>query len=311
MSTKPIGVLVMAYGTASGPHDIERYYTDIRGGRPPSPEALAELAGRYAAIGNTFPLAAITRAQAEGLEAALNRDRPGAFRAYVGNKHSPPFVGDAVARMAGDGIERGVGVVLAPHYSRMSIGGYMARIDAALAADGSLRITTIESWYDHPAFLAVLADRVAEARGRLADQERSNDLTVFTAHSLPRKILEHGDPYPDQLQATADLVAGRLGLRRYRIGWQSEGRTPEPWIGPPLEEVIEKAAADGHTAVVVAPCGFTSDHLEILYDLDIEARQVAARAGIPLVRTESMNDDPRFLDALASVVRDHLAAAPA
>lgn len=303
-----VGLLLMAYGTPSGPDDVERYYTDIRGGRPPSPEMLAELKERYAAIGNTFPLARITREQGEALAAELNRDRSGPeFLLYFGMKHSPPFVADAVGQMRTDGLEEAVGLVLAPHYSRMSIGSYIERVQSSLPPEGP-RFTFVESWHDHPGFLDLLSDRVREARSTLSDEERANDLVVFTAHSLPTRILEWNDPYPDQLTHSAEAVAARLGLDRFTTGWQSAGRTPDPWLGPGLDEVIEKAVADGRTAVVVCPCGFVADHLEILYDVDIEAQEVAGRTGIRLVRTESMNADPEFIRVLASVVRDHLRA---
>jgi protoporphyrin/coproporphyrin ferrochelatase len=303
-----IGLLVMAYGTPSGPDDVERYYTDIRGGRSPSPDMLAELKRRYAAIGNTFPLARITQEQGEGLVAELNRTSEGPeFSLYLAMKHSPPFVGDAVAQMHDDRIGEAVGIVLAPHYSRMSIGSYIERVERSLPLDGP-RFTFVESWYDHPEFLDLVADRVRDAKRRLSGEERANDLVVFTAHSLPTRILEWKDPYPGQLRETAEAVASRLGLDRFTTGWQSAGRTPDPWLGPSLEEVIEKSAADGGTAVVVCACGFVADHLEILYDIDIEAEEVARRSGVRLVRTESMNADPRFIRALASVVRSHMRA---
>jgi protoporphyrin/coproporphyrin ferrochelatase len=291
-------ILVMAYGTASGPDDVERYYTDIRGGRAPSPELVEDLKQRYAAVGNEFPLDRITRAQAAALSKELG------MPANVGYKHSSPFVPEVVRQMAADGIRDAVGIVMAPHYSKMSIGGYVDRVRKG-ETDG-LRADVIESWHDHPAFLDILADRVATARAQLTDSERSNDLTVFSAHSLPARIVDEGDPYPDQLRETAVAVAGRLGLERFTSGWQSAGRTSEPWLGPPLDELIAKAAAEGHTAVVACPCGFTADHLEILYDVDIEARAAAEEAGIRLVRTESMNDDPKFIRAVAAVIRDHL-----
>jgi ferrochelatase len=302
-----IGLLVMAYGTPSGPEDVERYYTDIRGGRAPSPEMLAELKHRYEAIGNTFPLAALTRAQGESLVAELNRHEPGPeFVLFFGMKHSPPFVMDAVSRMSEEGIDDAIGLVLAPHYSRMSIGSYIDRVQKAAASSGP-RFTFVESWHDHPDFLVLLAERVRDAREKLSTEQRAKDLVVFTAHSLPKKILEWNDPYPAQLAETAEAVASRLGLDRFTTGWQSAGRTSDPWLGPPLQEVIDRAAAEGHTAVVVCPCGFVADHLEILYDIDIEARETAAGKRIPLVRTESMNADPQFIRALASVVRDHVA----
>ena len=291
-----IGVLVMAYGTAAGPDDIERYYTDIRGGRAPSPELLEELRERYAAIGNRFPLTEITEAQAAGLERELGEG----FRAYVGMKHSPPFVPDTVEKMEADGVERAVGIVMAPHYSRMSIGGYVERV---LQADASIEVDVIESWATHPVYLEVLADRVRRALGGLPD----HPLVVFTAHSLPARIVDEDDTYADQLRETADAIARRLGLSDYTTGWQSAGRTPEPWLGPPLEELIVTAAKD-HAAILVVPCGFVADHLEILYDLDVEAREAAERAGIAFARTESLNAEPDFVAALGSVVRDRLAS---
>jgi ferrochelatase len=305
-----LGLLVMAYGTARGPEDVERYYTDIRGGHPPSPEQVEDLRRRYAAIGNTFPLERITREQAEALERELNSGDGPRFRAYLGWKHSPPHVPDVVRRMAEDGITDAVGIVMAPHYSRMSIGGYADRVRQGLPEEGSLRVSMVESWYDHPEFLDVLAIRLHRALSGLTDEERRDPLVVFTAHSLPEKILEHGDPYPDQLRETAELAAARAGIEMSSVttGWQSAGRTSEPWLGPPLEEVVAKAAAGERSAVVVVPCGFVSDHLEILYDLDIEAQGAAREAGIKLVRTDSMNADPLFIRAVAAVVREHVEA---
>jgi ferrochelatase len=301
----PLGLLVMAYGTASGPDDVERYYTDIRGGRTPAPELIEELRERYAAIGNEFPLDRITREQAARLEAELNRGDGRPVRAYVGYKHSPPFVGDAVQLMAADGIREAVGIVMAPHYSGMSIGGYIDR--AARARPDDLSLAVIESWHTHPAFVELLVDRVGDARQHLPDDARRNDLVIFSAHSLPERIVGEGDPYPEQLRETAEAVATLSHTERFTTGWQSAGRTPEPWLGPPLEEVVGKAAADGHTGVVVCPCGFTADHLEILYDIDIEAKRAAEDAGIPLVRTRSMNAEPEFVSAVSNVVRDALA----
>ena len=303
-----IAILAMAYGTAAGPEDVERYYTDIRGGRPPSPDLLEELKARYAAIGNRFPLLEITRRQAEALEAELDHREPGRFKVYVGMKHSRPFVAEGVRQIVGDGIRRAVGLVLAPHYSRMSVGTYIERVQQAVAEQpgSSPNFTFVESWHDHPEFIEVVSSRVDDAMGRLEPTERDGAAVVFTAHSLPARIVSDGDPYPGQLQETADLVAKKLGLSSYLTAWQSAGRTPEPWLGPDLTEVIRDLAQKRHSAVVVCACGFVADHLEILYDLDIEARGEAEGAGIKLVRTESMNDDPRFVRALATVVLDHL-----
>ena len=321
MTEAPIGVLVMAYGTASGPDDIERYYTDIRGGRPPSPEHLQELQDRYAAIGNVFPLLDTTRAQAEGLVQRLNEAGEGRFRPYLGMKHSRPFIPEAIERMRADGVERAVGIVMAPHWSGMSVETYIERaLQAANDDGGGPPFTFVRAYHDHPAFIAFLAGRVAETLDRLNDQERSNATVIFSAHSLPVRTLADGSlrcktcdcdtscRYRDGLQETADLVAARAGVGDYRIAWQSAGRTDDPWWGPPVEDEIRTLAKDGRTGVVVCSAGFVADHLEILYDLDIEAREIAEDAGLRFARTRMPNADPAYLDVLARVVRDHLAS---
>ena len=323
MTGQTIGVLVMAYGTASHPDDIERYYTDIRSGRPPSPEHLADLVERYRSIGNVFPLLDTTRAQADGLVDRLNAvgghdgsdDR---FRAYLGMKHSPPFIPEAVARMRDEGVERGIGIVMAPHWSGMSVETYVERVQVA-SEGGGPRWTFVRHFHDHPRFVALLADRVREALDGLDQAARRAPTVLFTAHSLPVRAADDGSlrclacdcdhscRYRDGLQETADMVAAGLDLPAYGIAWQSAGRTREPWWGPPLEEVIAKLATQGRSAVVVCSAGFVADHLETLYDLDIEARAVAQRAGIGFTRTRMPNADPAFLDVLAEVVREHLA----
>jgi ferrochelatase len=318
----PIGVLVMAYGTASGPDDVARYYTDIRGGNPPSPEHLQDLRDRYAAIGSRFPLLEITRRQAEAIERELNAAGDHGYRAYLGMKHSPPFIAEAVDAMRVEGIERAVGIVMAPHWSGMSVETYVERVRAA-AGEGAPRFTFVRSYHDHPLFVELLAGRVARALGTLGPAESDGAAVVFSAHSLPVRTLEDGSQrcklctaceascrYGDELQETADLVAKELDLSHHAIAWQSAGRTADPWWGPSLEDVIVQLAGRGHRAVVVCPAGFVADHLEILYDLDVEARNVANEAGIRLVRTEMPNADPEFVKLLATVVREHLGEAP-
>jgi ferrochelatase len=319
MSTSPIGVLVMAYGTASGPDDVERYYTDIRGGRPPTPGHLEELRERYAAIGNRFPLLEITRQQAEGLERELNLEDPGGFRAYLGMKHSPPFIDEAVGRMRADGIERAIAIVMAPHWSKMSVESYVERVRAELT-EGPTGWAFVRSYHDHPGFVSFLADRVAHALAELGAAERDGATVVFSAHSLPVRSLEDGSlrclrcdwcedscRYRDGLAETADLVAAELGLARHTIAWQSAGRTDDPWWGPPIEDVIADLSSQGCPAVVVCSAGFVADHLEILYDLDVEAQAIAEQGGMRLVRTEMPNADPAFIRVLADVVRKQLA----
>ncbi len=325
MTEAPIGVLVMAYGTASGPDDIERYYIDIRGGHAPSAEHLQELKDRYAAIDNVFPLLDTTREQAEGMVERLNAGSGGdRYRAYLGMKHSEPFIPQAIEEMRGDGVERAIGIVMAPHWSGMSVETYIERVGQAANDDGGgPAFTFVRSYHDHPAFIAFLAQRVKETMDRLTDEERADVCVIFSAHSLPVRTLEDGTQrcktcdcdascrYRDGLQETADLVAQRLGLQDYVIAWQSAGRTNDPWWGPPVERVIEELAVAGRAAVVVCSAGFVADHLEILYDLDIEARELAEEAGLRFERTRMPNADPAYLDVLATIVRDHLAEVPA
>jgi ferrochelatase len=314
----------MAYGTADGPGDIERYYTDIRGGRAPSPEHLQELRDRYAAIGNVFPLLDTTRAQAEGLIERLEAGSAGSFRAYLGMKHSPPFIPEAVAQMAADGITHGVGIVMAPHWSGMSVETYIERTLAAIDEQGlELSMTFVRSFHEHPMFIEFLADRLRASLGELTEAARSKPTVLFSAHSLPVRTADDGTlrckycdcddscRYRDGLQRTADLVSAEVGVDDYRIAWQSVGRTADPWWGPGIDEVIPELVAAGRSAVVVCCAGFVADHLETLYDLDIEAAGEAREAGIAFARTAMPNADPAFLDVLAAVVREHLAGVPA
>lgn len=292
------GVLVMAYGTARDLDDVERYYTDIRRGQPPPAELLEELTQRYRAIGGKSPLLEITAAQVAGLE-----ERLGGVRAYLGQKHSPPFIADAVQQMAADGIDKSVGLVLAPHFSTMSVGDYERRARAgAEAASWSGKLRMIDSWHVEPGYVTLLADRVEAEMAALPPELRDGALVVFSAHSLPERILQRNDPYPEQLQETAEAVAAAVSIKRWRTGWQSAGRTSDPWLGPDILEIVEKEAADGTQAIVVCPCGFVADHLEVLYDLDIEARAAAGARGVHLRRTRSPNADDQFLDMLGSLV---------
>ncbi len=324
-------VLVMAYGTPRSLDEVEPYYTDIRRGRPPPPELLDELVGRYRAIGGHSPLFEITEAQRQGLESRL-----GGIPTWLGQKHAAPSIPDAVASMAAAGIEDAVGIVLAPHYSSMSIGDYEARArTAADAAGGRPIVEVIRSWHLEPGYIGWLAERVHEAVASLPAEARTRATVIFTAHSLPARILSQGDPYPEQLVQTAEAVARKAHLDRWSgsdragwsgsdragwsgsdrdrwsgsdratwmIGWQSAGRTADPWIGPDVLEVMDAAHSSGATGIVTCPCGFVADHLEILYDVDIECRARAEKLGIPFARTRAPNDDPVFLDVLATVVR--------
>ncbi|MBA3288139.1 MAG: ferrochelatase [Acidimicrobiia bacterium] len=297
------GLVVMAYGTPASPDDIEAYYTDIRRGRPPQPEQLADLTRRYEAIGGTSPLAAITAAQRDALQAALDDQGPGEWLVAVGTKHAAPSIESAVEELTGRGAQRLVGLVLAPHYSSMSVGQYHGR--ARAAADGAgVPFVAVDSWALEPAYVEFLVGEVRQRMAVLPD----NTKVLFTAHSLPQRILAAGDPYPDEVRSTAAAVAAASGLAawaQWSVGWQSAGRTAEPWIGPDILTVIDDlAAAESADGLLVCPCGFTADHLEVLYDLDIEARARAEERGLTFDRTASMNADPTVLRALARLVME-------
>ncbi|MBV9283671.1 MAG: ferrochelatase [Acidimicrobiia bacterium] len=293
-----IGVLLMAYGTPATPADVEAYYTHVRRGRPPTAEQLADLQRRYDAIGGTSPLLERTQAQRRGVQAAL--DERGDFTVELGMKHASPFIEDAMVRLVDGGASRVVGVVLAPHYSRLSIGEYEQR--ARQAAGDGVGFAMVPSWYDAPPYLDALAERIEKARATLPERTQ----VVFTAHSLPARIVDEGDPYPEQLRWTAEAVAERAGVKRWRVGWQSAGRTPEPWIEPDILEILDEVAAlDEDEGVLVCPAGFTSDHLEILFDLDVEAAARAEKLGLAFAHTESLNDDPRLCAAVADAVLAH------
>lgn len=294
-----ISVILMAYGTPRSREEILPYYTDIRRGRPPTDELLAELTGRYEAIGGLSPLAALTEAQRDAIQRALDNAAPGRFRVSLGLKHAHPMIEEAVADVATIGTEKIIGLVLAPHYSTYSIGQYVGRATTAAEPHG-INVVGIDSWATEPAFVDFLAK---DMRERLAKMP-ANTKVLFTAHSLPQRIIDGGDPYPKELRSTAVAVAGALGLREHEqwdIAWQSAGRTPEPWIGPDVLEAIDAlAASDSPPAgVLVCACGFVADHLEVLYDLDIEAKKHAESRGLVFDRIACVNDDPRVMAALA------------
>lgn len=309
MTDRPRGLAVMAYGTPASPDDVEAYYTHIRRGRAPSAEQLADLTRRYAAIGGVSPLAERTRAQVRAIATALGADESGRWVVAPGNKHAPPFVEQAVAELAGTAADI-VGLVLAPHFSRGSVGEYHERA-AAAAGERGLAYVGIDAWHDEPAWLDAQADRVRFALGALP----ARTTVLFTAHSLPERVLADDDPYPDQLRRSAAAIAEGAGLdpsHGWALAWQSAGRTPEPWRGPDVRDVIRDLAATGRAeGVLVCPQGFVSDHLEVLYDLDIDARRVATESGLVFARTASINDDPAVMAALAERVRRAVAAAPA
>jgi protoporphyrin/coproporphyrin ferrochelatase len=306
-----IGVLAMAYGTPASPDEIEAYYTHIRRGRPPTGELLAELRGRYEAIGGSSPLLEITQAQVRVLRDALAQAGFGDVRVALGMKHAPPFIEDGVAELIAAGAQRIVGVVLAPHYSRMSVGEYEERARAAAcAAPEPPEVVVVHNWHLEADYLRLVARAVGDALARLPGELSDDARVLFTAHSLPERILTTGDPYVEQLGETAAAVASLAGIEHWGIAWQSAGRTADPWIGPDVLDAMTELVAQGVEAVVVCPAGFVSDHLEVLYDLDVEAAARAQELGIAFERTASPNASPELAQAIVAALRSHLVAQP-
>lgn len=304
MAKKRMGLLVMAYGTPYHEDDIERYYTHIRRGRPPAPEALEDLRNRYEAIGGISPLAEITKAQAFGLADRLNELQDDIeFKAYIGLKHIEPFIEDAVEQMNNDGIEEAVSIVLAPHYSTFSVKSYNDRAKEKADELGGPEIKTIDRWYKEPKFIQYWVDQIKEVYASMTEEERNNSCLIVSAHSLPEKILKFNDPYPDELKETADLIAKEAGISHYYVGWQSEGNTPEPWLGPDVQDLTRDLYHKHHyKAFVYVPVGFVSTHLEVLYDNDHECKVVTDEVGASYYRPPMPDAQPEFIDAMASAV---------
>ncbi|EAD8621458.1 ferrochelatase [Listeria monocytogenes] len=302
--TKKVGLLVMAYGTPYKDEDIERYYTDIRHGHKPSEEMIADLRGRYHAIGGLSPLAKITEAQAYGLEKALNESQDEVeFKAYIGLKHIEPFIEDAVEAMHKDGIEEAISIVLAPHYSSFSVEAYNKRAKDAADKLGGLRIKAINDWYKQSKFIQMWADRINETAKQIPADELLDTVLIVSAHSLPEKIKQHNDPYPDQLQETADFIFEKVVVPHYALGWQSEGKTGEPWLGPDVQDLTrELYGREKYKHFIYTPVGFVAEHLEVLYDNDYECKVVTDEVGATYHRPPMPNSDPEFLEVLRTVV---------
>ncbi|MGA8207055.1 MAG: ferrochelatase [Candidatus Dormiibacterota bacterium] len=303
-------VLLMAYGSPRNRSEILPYYSHMRGGRAPQPEALAELERRYQAIGGSSPLQEITQAQAEALRQELERREGLPWRVVVGMKHSHPFIEETVDELIAEGTTEAIGLVLAPHYSAMSVGEYVSRAESAAARHAiPMRLQFVTDWHLDTGYLSWLAARVLERLAQSPEVPRATGpLVIFTAHSLPARLKESGDPYPGQLLETAAAVAKKARLPNWTIAWQSVAKTGEPWLGPELLDVMRESAASGFTEFVVCPCGFTADHLEILYDLDLEAQAEASRLGFRLSRTPMPNARPDFVPVLADLVQAEIAA---
>lgn len=299
-----MGLLVMAYGTPYKEADIERYYTHIRHGRKPSEDALQDLKDRYKAIGGISPLARITEQQAKAIEANLNAKQDECeFKAYIGLKHIEPFIEDAVEEMAKDGVEQAVSIVLAPHYSTFSVKAYNQRANDAAEKYGVTSLDSVESWYNAPGFIDYWAMKIDSVYQQIPADEKEKAVLVVSAHSLPEKILQDGDPYVEQLAETAKLIVEKTAIKNYEIGWQSEGNTPDPWLGPDVQDLTRDLYEQkGYRSFIYAPVGFIADHLEVLYDNDYECKVVCDELGANYYRPEMPNVHPQFIDTLADVV---------
>ncbi len=290
------GIIVMAYGGPSSLVDVEAYYTHIRGGKKPSPEQLEDLISRYRAIGGSSPLLGITQRQAAALERAL-RNRGGA-QVFAGMKHSPPFISDVMKEASAGGVTELLCIALAPHYSSISIGGYARAVEEANSKLARrMKVTFLNSWHRNPRMISMWANRVREA----SKEAGSGASLVFSAHSLPERIIREGDPYKDQLMESSKLIAAEVGRNDWSFTFQSQSKTGEPWLGPDILDHLESLYNEGKRKFISAPIGFVSDHLEILYDIDIEAQEWARKRGAELVRCESPNDSEEMIYCLVEI----------
>lgn len=310
----PIGVLIMAYGGPNSLEELPGYLSDIRSGRPTTPEVLSEISRNYRLIGGKSPLLEITRQQVAGIQALLD---PAIYHTYLGMRHWSPWIEEIVGGMIDDGVTHAVSIVLAPHYSKLSVAKYQSKIAAGLRMyHGDIEFTHVQSYHDAPKLIQALANRVDEGLSRWPASEREQVHVLFSAHSLPARIQAMGDPYDGQLRETARLVAARAGLPDDRWSWcyQSAGRSPEPWLGPQLPEWLPQLAEQGIKNVISIPVGFVADHVEILYDIDIQGQEVARGLGMRLERPPALNTDPLYLATVAEQIQAQAApwlAAPA
>jgi protoporphyrin/coproporphyrin ferrochelatase len=307
----PIGVLLMAYGGPASLDELPGYLADIRSGRPTTQAVLAEMTHNYRLIGGKSPLLEISRQQGAALELLLNGEAsPPPYKVYLGMRHWSPWIEDTVKAMLEDGIQQAVGLVLAPHYSSFSVAKYQQKVRAGLELfGGTIEFDFVDSYNTAPKYIKALANRVHEGIARFPRSEQEKVQVILSAHSLPVRIIKMGDPYQEQLLETAGLVAQAAGLGPDAWTWsfQSAGRSPEPWLGPPLEETIKRLAERGIRNLVSVPVGFVSDHVEILYDIDIKAQNLAKELGLRLERPPALNLDPLFIETLADLVHQRSA----
>jgi ferrochelatase len=296
----------MAVGGPDKLENVEPYLLDVRGGRPTPPELVEEIKARYRATGGQSPVLGIMRDVARKLEQKLNGPGSERYRAHIGFRHWHPYIKEVYAELMDERPEQLIGVCMAPQYSSMSIGAYIKKVEEARAAlGGDFPVSYVQSWHEHPRLIAAIADNIAAALQKFPTDVRSRVPVLFTAHSLPERILQARDPYPDHVRATMDAVCRVLGPATARFAYQSQGRSNEKWLGPTMEETLDALAVEGHRHVLMAPIGFISDHLEVLYDIDIELKQRAARQGMQLERIAMLNATPPLIEILASVIEQH------
>lgn len=301
-------LLIMAYGGPDKIEDVRSYLLDVRNYRPTSEEVFHEITERYQQIGGRSPILELTRAEARGLQAALHdhSESGESWRVWVGMRHWRPFIKDVLQEMRETGVERCVGLVMAPHYSRMSIGAYFKRV---AEAESPIDVAEIERWHLNPGYLDALIDRIQAALRQFPEDIRGSVPIIFSAHSLPERILEWDDPYPRELQETVQALVARLPGQPWEWAYQSAAMTPDPWLGPDASEVISHLYSEGHRHVLMCPIGFVCEHVEILFDIDVEFRHLAEELGMHLERIEMLNDHPRMLTGLAELVRDRARSA--
>ncbi len=291
-----IGVLVMAYGGPNNLDEVEPYLLDVRGYRPTAPEIVREVRERYKLIGGRSPILEQTQAQADALQAALDHNT---FKTFVGMRHWHPYIKDTLAQMQAQGIERAIGLVMAPHYSRLSIGAYYKKIEEAQSL---IEMGRIERWHLLPGYLDAVTDRIRAALQKFPANVRAEVPIIFSAHSLPERILSWNDPYPDELYATVAAVMKRLGLRPHGFAFQSAAISNEPWLGPDVGAALERLAREGQQHVLIAPIGFVVEHVEVLYDIDIVYQQQARKLGLHLERIEMLGSAPAMMSGLAELI---------
>ena len=304
-----IAVLLMALGGPDSVDNVEPYLLDVRGGRPTPAELIEEIRVRYKMTGGKSPVLGIMREVATRLEQTLNAAGAEIFRVYIGMRHWHPYITDAYTELMGEGPDRLICICMAPQYSALSIGAYVKKVEEARAAvGGEFPISYVESWYRHPGLIHAIAENIGQALQKFPAKVRSRVPIIFTAHSLPERILQMNDPYPQQVQGTMQAVCERLRPMTARFAYQSQGRSGEKWLGPTVESTIEDLHRQGHRHVLIAPIGFLSDHLEVLYDVDIEFRRLAESKGMQLERMAMLNAGPALITILASLLEEHQAS---